>query len=667
MDIFRYKATNIINLILWLVLYVVFFLAGFGFGATYQNGALYSGLYWGVFGLLLLIAAANWSIIFFKRKKYGNQSVKQSYERMLREQAEIEKDYKKAERSVAALLVTGYLLAAVVALLSFAMVFLSWAAVDITAVVIAVLICLFNGFGFLSLFTLPVKEPLPELRLELMKEQFPELWNAVRSAAKTVKCRKPFRVFIGDATAVYNYRRYVIVSLNALEYVYMSQDEFYNVMLHEFGHVINTDTAKRRRYIRIIMRWSAETYTFPLRFFLYFWLLHFEYASVVFNVVSSRHMETLADDVVRQKGDPQIFVNATAKAEEIGLYCEDVPAEIMYEIFESNRPTEFYLTKKYKSFLRCRERKADKWKKILLYELPAQFDSHPTLRMRMEHMGCTEFKTELPPEDGTYAVEKGILLNKANKAYFISFSEDYESLRAQQYLSRKEAMDWYNSSVLSGKTIDNDMLVLSMQAFDGINNDKVREIAQELLSRDGDSPIAHYYLGLIAFNDLDEQCINHFEKALARPELAADSIQRIGQFAIRTGNRELLEDYRRRAPGIMQKIEDAKDARIWKKKYSLRKCELPAAQLKRIAEKCAQRCEGVVSAVYAATFDGSGGPMHLILLCYKRLVDEEEADECCFRTLRYITECENIDCVVYDRRNKNIYQRITQVSGTRIQ
>ena len=577
--VFRYKATNVINLIVWLVLFVAFFIAGFGLGATYPNGALYCGLCWGAFGLLVLAAAINGLIVLMMRRKYGNESVKQSYERMLQEQAEIEKDYKKAERSVSALRAAGYLLAAVVTLLSFAMVFFSWAAIDIFATVIASLVCLFNGFGFLSLFTLPVKEELPELRLELMKEQFPELWNTVRRAAETVKCRKPFRLFIGNSTGVYNYKRYAIVSVNALEYIYMSQDELYNVMLHEFGHVINADTAKGRRYYKFVNRWNAETYTFPMRFYLKFWLLHFEYSFEVFNAVSSRHTEILADDVVRKKGDPQVFVNAVAKAEETDLYFEDVPAEIAYGIFESNRPTEFYLTREYKSFLDCRERKADLWKKILLQELPAKLDSHPTLRMRMEHLGCSEFRTGQPPAEGAYAAEQGELLKKANKAYFISLSENYDALREEQYLSRKEIMDRYISSVLSGKAQDNDILVLSMQAFQGIDAEKVREIADEMLRRDGDSPSAHYYLGLIAFNELDERCIDHFEKALARPGLAADSIRRIGQFAIRTGNQKLLEDYRRRVPGIMQGVEDAEAARTWEKKYSLRKCELSAVQL----------------------------------------------------------------------------------------
>lgn len=463
----------------------------------------------------------------------------------------------------------------------------------------------------------------PEKKSLLSEREYPLVYAEVRRAAAAVGYAGKIGVELGsEGIGVRETSRGVVISINAVEVSLLTREELYTVMLHEFAHVVNVDTARGRAFALASGRYAGdEGVIFP---WISEWLLRYCIVRVAMHVTlyrafASRYHEALADRKVKETGNAQTYINATAKTAMYALYELRPFRALRYDCYAGEEAPHNLITLDLETFRAAKEKYGDRWKKTLAVELPARVASHPTLRQRMQAMNADEYDDETVEADEAYLAEQKSLLAFADRRNFEAILPLYKELRQDAYLSRKEQMEKYEKSIEEGEELPLDELVCSMQAYYVIDNEKALAVADRLLELDPDSAYAHFYRGRIFFDELDGRCVAEFRAAMrANPSMCDSCLERIGMFALLSGDEKLLEEYRAQAPENAQTAYDAEKNSVWKKDKPLRPTALPAEVLAGIAGRLGQMDDWMADCVYAADFGEESEPCTIIVVRFPR-------------------------------------------------
>lgn len=553
---------------------------------------------------LIACAAVNFVCVRKIKDRFDKKTARQMYDYGLSVQKTVEEDYKAAERSALRTIAQGNAwVLSLMLLIALLFLFLgatraSWAA----------LAGLFGVYVLTGLFEniLVTSEKTPS-HLFLGEGEFPLIFAAVRSAAEAAGCSQKLRLSLEtDGIGVREEGGNICIGINAVECALLTREELYAVMLHEFAHVVNVDTARGRAFYRARRRWAEGGDSFfsgVASLFLSGAAMRIVLAAEIYQAFAARHHEMLADAKVRELGSCRAFIDATAKGTEFYLYNEMPQREMSYDCYASEEPPRDIVTRDLANFLAYREKYGQMWRQIMRQELPARVSTHPTLRQRMEAMGIDEYDDAKEEQDENYRAEQKKLVQFADEKVFESIRAGYAALREDLYLSRKAQMEKYHAAAAEGKRLPLDEQVLCLQAFYGIEDDTALQIADELLAQDEDAAFAHFYRAKIWFDRMDERCVEEFRKAMrVNYELCDSCLDSIGLFALRSGNEALLQEYRSNAPELSQDAQDRSDASRWKKGIPLRPCALPEESLAEIRARLEELSEGSVLRAYAADF-----------------------------------------------------------------
>lgn len=334
----------------------------------------------------------------------------------------------------------------------------------------------------------------------------------------------------------------------------------------------------------------------------------------LYELLATRHHEILADEKVRESGNGQTYINATAKTSLFMLYDGHPFRETQYDCYAEEVPPENLTSLDLEVFRSACEKYGKRWRKVLADELPARVASHPTFKQRMQAMGVDSYDTETAETDEKFIAEQKKLLAFADRRNYEELAPQYDRVREQAYLSRKEQMEKYEASVREGRDLPLDELVRSMQAFYIIDNEKALAIADRLLADNPDSAYAHLYRGNIFYDELDARCVEEFRAAMRSNHQMSDyCMDNIGRFALLSGNEALLQEYRSQAPEMSQAADDREKETSWNKKIPLRQSALPAETLESIAQRLRDMGEDCVALrAYAADFGRAERPCTLI-------------------------------------------------------
>ena len=553
---------------------------------------------------LIVCAAVN----IVRTKKFKNQfdkkTAREIYNYGLEMQKSVEEDYKAAEREAHRRIRQGNVWVAFLIVLIFLLyLFLGATRASWSAIAALFGVYLLTGL-FEKVFVLSEKTPP---RLFVSEQEFPLIFAEVRRAAEAAGCRRRLRLsLVSDGIGVREEGGDICIGLNAVECALLTREELYAVMLHEVAHVVNVDTGRGRIFYRARRRWAESGDSFfsgVASLFLSETALRIIMASESYNVFAMRHHEILADEKVIELGSCRAFIDATAKGTEFYLYNEMPQREMSYDCYESEQPPRDIVSRDLANFYSYREKYGEMWRQIMRQELPARVSTHPTLRQRMEAMGVDEYDVSKEETDENYSAEQKKLLRFADEKAFESLRGNYPFLRENFYLSRKEQMEKYRTAAAEGKRLPLDEQVLCLQAFYGIENDTAMQIADEMLAQDENASFAHFYRARIWFDEMDGRCVEEFRKAMrVNYELCDSCLDAIGQFALRSGDEALLQEYRSSAPELSQDAQDKSAASQWKKGTPLRACALPKETLEEVRTRLGELSEGSVLRAYAADF-----------------------------------------------------------------
>lgn len=483
-----------------------------------------------------------------------------------------------------------------------------------------IVICILAAFfldGFVYMLLRPeAAAELPPAGVEMNRADYPRLFGLLDEAARLAGCKKRVRVFFsGNGFSVGERNREICVYVGAAEFALLTGEEAYSVLLHEFAHVKNEDTSKTRKYARACERLALpDGFFFSVALgmanilFLSYYAERTEFAFTLLRELDSRRKEIAADAFVKEKGLRQPYINATAKGELFLLYNEGPAGRFRFESYASEEPSEELCERMLEDFKRALGENEELWNYILRHEIPARIDSHPTFRMRMEQMELSDYDYTTVETDAEYAAEQKKAVRQAGLLMRKGMEADYREIHGQ-YLEMKEKMQACGEEEEAGLSVPE--LAERAELFFGADNARALRIAEKMEEKQPGSAAAAFYRGMILAGRGDEACIPLLYRAAEEPDFSETAMETAGRFACRMGRQDLLDDYRARAPEVMQKLMDgAKLARVTAR-ADFEPLDIPEEYFSPFLEGLIREGKGEIVRVYAAKKKGGEGERRL--------------------------------------------------------
>lgn len=547
-------------------------------------------------------------------KKYNDMSMKQLYEMSKQWKSEVESDYLSAQRKVDKLitLANTYLIFLIVIQCVF-FYSLGCTKADFGAGIIGVSIFTLAPL-FFSLMLPAVTEE--QKSAFISEKQFPMLYETARRAFKTTNCTGQLQLaYSTEGIAINKVGNKITVFLHPSIVRLLTQNELYNVLIHEFAHDVNVDTRRAMRYFKAEQKWEASDGVGYSSLFTAFLQQKISFAIAKYRAFSSRYHEIKADELVAKLGNAQHYTNANAKSEMYKLYTQGENYVMNYEIFASDNPPENWYNKDIESFFNAKKSFEQQWKKQMEVELPAMNDSHPTFRMRMENANCTHYDCDTVEDNSQYVDELDRFIEFGNKLVCKEMKPHYQFIHEEAYLLRQKNIETYQK-FKEGANISPNTLVECAKSLFNVDNSKAAEIAEVLIDRK--SPWGYYIMAMVHFLNNDERCVPLFEEAMKTSALAADCIQNIGLFALRSGNQQLLDEYRSRVADTMQTAKDIYNDRVWTPKIALKQCNLTEKTRNQLIDELKKQFKDDLTAIYMATYNKASTETHLVMVQFDK-------------------------------------------------
>lgn len=554
-------------------------------------------------------------------KKISAMKMREIYDWSENLKSDVESDYKRAEKGVRSTLALAYCYIIVVILLMMMCCFgtgvLLHSEEDMGCAIFVIILIVFVMWGLTHVFFTPIADPAPPAAYLLDEKKFPLIYSTVCEAAAKSGCRLKILIYnFGEGASVAVYKHTAIICLNCLYGALLTRNELYNVMLHEFAHIINEDVYRNRTFVRAEQRFDDNGDNVIITFGR-ITLLPLVSAVVVFktnfyNLFASRYHEIEADKALKALGNPQESINALAKTKMIEIFDSVPHRELDYDFFAPEKPTGDYIAQATALFLKQRQVHGEEWQTLIERELPARIDSHPTFRNRMAALECDVYDAFCEETDPAYVAEQHEMIAEADRVINAENTNNYSVMRKSAYLERKKIIDEYFETVKNGGEIADNKLYGYIQAFFGIDDDIALELA-DMATALPNPNVANYYKANILFNRNDDACIGYFRAVAASTdnmELALAAADRLGMYALKTGNEELLKEYRSTMPEIVQASQDKGERNRFGKNSCVTECDLSGEVIKGVIDGIDDGILSGITEIYIGAYVDADGAKH---------------------------------------------------------
>lgn len=437
------------------------------------------------------------------------------------------------------------------------------------------------------------------------KEEYPEIYTLAEKAAETLDCKGEIRIsLLADFNAgiaqvgnIYSVQLGVIL-LNAL-----SKDELYTVLLHEFSHVTKDNSAanKEMNYnVWLNNGGNPNFYSGLISLLFRFWDILYNVQYSLYNYASTILHETSADRSMVQYADAQTAASALLKIKyyyqftwEKGTYDEEC-------FYESEQPSADFIRKEVEGFKNALKLREKEWEKFVNVEILSRNASHPTLKMRFENLGISEFKVMEFYDSAEYKDECIKALQYVEELFHQEMVKTYEENRKNNYLEPKQLVEAWEAA---GKPIIMeeyaDIISALMQLSRNQEANELCEKAIEELSGPA-SCYAHYMRGCFLLHQYDASGIEHIYYAIENNTNYIDEgLNMVGEFCCMAGLQKELDVNREKAVELAQKEKDVYcQIGILSKKDQLSKENLPDGMLEEILKYIHSIDEGCIQNIY---------------------------------------------------------------------
>lgn len=436
----------------------------------------------------------------------------------------------------------------------------------------------------------------------LPEAEYPLIYGMARRAADAIGCEGRIKIFVdhdfnaGIMTIADGYS----VVLGSYLFDSLSQDELYNILLHEFAHVDekNDDINDVKSYANLLNESNSilEIPALPLMYL--YGKFFFEY--MTYNFVCSIMYEDAADAAMKKFGTPEVAASALIKTKFSTLYDWERNTYDEDNIYEPEEVMDDCVRKTLGWYRERVELRRDDWIKMIDSEILARNASHSTVKMRIESLGIEELKL-LPKNDSSEylaEVERAILHLEA--AVKKGLESNYDQMREANYLQPKKILEeWENA----GKPLTRENyqgIIISL-----LNARKIGDFVNLCCQVIEEIPepanyYAHHMYGIYLLHCYDERGLDHLYKSIELNHNVWDeALEHIGLYACLVGKQDELDKYREKARELANQQDE-----IYEKMDSLTPTDklveekLPDGMLNDLLFFLAEANDGVIDSVY---------------------------------------------------------------------
>ncbi len=435
-----------------------------------------------------------------------------------------------------------------------------------SGVALPMIIGMYTGLGFIRYRHVETNENKSENYL--LEVNFPEIYATAKRAADKIGCEGKIKIFVDHD---FNAGISVIsdgysIRLGSFLLDNTSQEELYNVLLHEFAHVTkeNADINRVMSYAGVSQD-SGDAGGFAVFPYIYF------HAKFMFEFFSYRYIcslmyEDAADRAMRDHGDPRIAASMLIKLKFFELYQWEMNTYDVENLFEPETLIEDPVRKPLRMFRERYEIRQNEWIKMIDSEIISRAATHPTVKMRIESLGISEAKIMPRNDSEEFLCEVDKAISRLEDMMIKELTRVYSQLREQNYLAPKRLIDeWekegkpitkenYQNIIVALFTIDRitDFVNLCCQVIE-----KIPEPANYF---------AHHMYGCYLLHSYDERGIEHLYKSVElNHNNWEEAMHTIGEYACTVGKQDQLDKYRERASELMEK-----EVNVYEKMNSLK-------------------------------------------------------------------------------------------------
>lgn len=438
------------------------------------------------------------------------------------------------------------------------------------------------------------------------QKEYPHLYALAQEAAGDAWKDTPIRIWLlcdipdSECNAAVSFQNGKIdLQLGIMTLNVLTEGELRQVLLHEFSHLAQQDS-QRQVYFSKTMELLDVTGDSDLSV-LPTWACGYIRARLSFQgqlyfLLSSRERERQADKQATQRGDAELQTSALAK-----IACHDLWAfeREPYEVFcaSPEHPGDL-MTRRVAAFRQALSEREDAWKVILAREIPAQVSTHPTFRQRWEELGCCTYSLTAREGDTPLAKECQALLDHVDEDLARIPAEAYQQDRKENYEAPLALVtQWEKTEEL----LPPDEMRPILLAYKSLGQpEKMEALCDRILEGQDDTSAPHfatYWKGKLLLYRYDKAGLAYIYKAMdANHNYIQPGLDAIGEFCTRMGLEAELAEYRRRAPELMQQVEDRQSKGLARTRLALE--TLPDGWVERIRNVAQEASQGHLEKLY---------------------------------------------------------------------
>ena len=394
------------------------------------------------------------------------------------------------------------------------------------------------------------------------KEEFPEVYAVANEAKEALGVEGEIKiVLLADFTAgIRRFGNVISIQIGAMLFGIMSREELKNILLHEFGHLKGEESPSRE--VTEHNWWLSESggksgtlsYATDILFRLPDSIFGINY--MLYSYASTIGIEEMADEAMKKYGDSKYAGSSLLKLQYNDLFrweegSYDTPPVCENETLESN-----LLRVMIDELNERTEVRREVWNRLIDVEIISRSATHPTIKMRLDALGHTDYSLHESHDSETYKNEQDKVIDFIDKNIYDRRKESYEEERKEKYLDPLATVtEWEESGkVLSDdyrKVINAYRLLGRITEANALCDRVINELPASA------SHYAVYMKGCTLLHSFDEGGIELIYQAIEENHnYIEEGMQTIGQFCCISGRQDDLDLYRERALKLMDEQEE---------------------------------------------------------------------------------------------------------------
>ncbi len=417
-----------------------------------------------------------------------------------------------------------------------------------------------------------------ERKSVLSETEYPLLYSIAEKASEATGYKGTFRLALDNDCGV------KIVKINDMYMVFIgiiflsqvSEDELYNVFLHEFAHCSDESSIPEVEF-----KYALFINSIPKSFFntaLIFLDTAYYYHYNLFYFISSQRMERSADEAMIKYGNASSAASFLLKISYYYYYSWE-STNVDYEsIYSLEKPDNLFFKKSIKLFEDSLKQRKDEWNKLIKREISLPGETHPLLKTRIEALGISEYTILQRNPSERYLKEYSQALLLAEDITYRNRLVNYEKNRKALFLDPKSKIESWEAGGKPIYTHNYAEISYYFRLLGRISDaNSILNTAIQTLS-EKEAAYATLLTGYRMLHEYDETGIEYVYRAIGLNRMyAAEGLEEIKMFCRYSGNEAELNKYLTESAKILQRnIDIDKELKILRKKDRISAERLPA-------------------------------------------------------------------------------------------